>query len=77
MKERDKQWSLRNFTKNTERCANRTKIAKDVRGMVKDELQEKDYSLEETVSVIKKHYESMANKMEELAKQLRGELENK
>ena len=45
--------------------------------MAKDELQEKDYSLEETVSVIKKHYESMANKMEELAKQLRGELENK
>ena len=77
MKERDKEWSLKNFTQNICGCANPTKIAKDVRGMVKDELQEKDYSLEETVSVIKKHYESMANKMEELAKQLRGELENK
>lgn len=52
-------------------------ILQRLRRMVKDELQEKDYSLEETVSVIKKHYESMANKMEELAKQLRGELENK
>ena len=37
MKERDREWSLKNFTQNICGCANPTKIAKDVRGIIRDD----------------------------------------